>query len=256
MVVRALMLALGLVCAGGAPLAAQLQAQGRVTLASAFVWRGLTVVNRPVVQPELTLTVGRVSGGIWSNVEPRRYQGDRVLSMLAGRRAPGFTEFDPYVEIAGKVAGADVAFGGYGYLYTHSAGYDTEPNTAELYVRATLPALPIELSANYDVHAVQGAYLEAAVEHAAPRLPALQLALRLGASLGEASGPETSFFAQDGITHVQAGASLPLTIRGLELTPTADLVLGVDRETRWVAPEQSRTAKAFIGLSVAWPAGE
>lgn len=239
--------------AGG--LAAQ-AVQGRATLTSMYAWRGLTLVNRPVVQPEVSFGAGPVSLGLWANIEPVSYKGDRVLSALDGRSAPGCTEVDPYVEVGRKLAGADVAFGAYGYLFTHAAGHETEPNTAEVYGRASLPGpLPLTLSAFYDVHAVKGAYIEAALEHGAPALPALQLALRVGASFGEDQGPESAYYDRNGITHVETGASLPLSVSGFQLRPSVTVDFGVDPATKLVAPDRSRAAKLFAGISVGWPAG-
>ena len=257
MQLRAPVLALVLILAGAAALAAQISPAAGLTLSSSYVWRGLTLVNRPVLQPEVSASAGRLTVGVWGNIEPFRYGGDHVISGLGGRRAPGFTEVDPYVEIAGKVGRADVALGGYGYLYPHAAGYETDANTVEAYARAVLPgAWPLSLSASFDLHSVRGAYLEAALERPAPGLPPLQLALRLGASFGEASGPESWYYERDGLTHAEAGASWPLGWRGLELTPSVTLLLGIDGETRWVTPERTRTLKGLVGLSVALPAGE
>src|SRR5512140_542038 len=181
---RAVSLASALALGFTGTLAAQ-AVQGRATFVSSYVWRGLTLVNRPVLQPELSTTRGPISIGLWANLEPIAYTGDRDISVLGGRGAPGFTEFDPYVELGSKVRGTEVALGAYGYLYTHAAGYETDPNTLEIYGRASLPGpVPLELSAWYDVHAVRGVYLEAAVERPAPGLAPLQLALRVGASVG------------------------------------------------------------------------
>lgn len=250
-------LALALVLGNAAALAAQVAATGSITLASSYVWRGLTLVNRPVLQPEVSASAGPITMGIWGNLEPCRYRGEQVISVLAGRRAPGFTEVDPYAEVAARVRGADVALGVYAYLYTHAAGYETEPNTAEVYARAALAgAWPVSLNASYDVHSLKGVYLEAALERPAPTVPALQLALRLGASFGETSGPETFYYARNGLTHAEGGVAWPLKLHGAELTPSATVVLGIDPETRWVTPARSRTAKGLLGVSVAWPAGD
>lgn len=255
---RALMLALFIIPPlTSSALAGQVAGTGSLTVASAWFWRGLSLVNRPVVQPEVSASAGPLTLDLWGNIEPFRYRGDDVLSALGGRRAPGFTEIDPSVEVAGSMRGADVALGVLAYLFTHQAGFETAPNTAEIYARAALTGkVPLSLAANYDVHCVKGVYLEAGLEHAAPRLTALQLALRVGASVGEASGPEGSYYEKDGITHVETAASWPLRVGRAEFTPSASLVAGVDRAARWVSAERTRRVKGVVGASITWPAGD
>ncbi len=243
-------LVLALPASGGA----QLALEARATVASAYVWRGLTLVNRPVVQPEATLSAGPLSLGFWANVEPARYTGGDHLSVLAGRRAPGVTELDPFVEVTRAIGAVTVAAGAGGYLYTHAAGCETEPNTAELYGRLELAgAVPLQLAGYYDLHSVRGLYLEAAAERPLPGWPALVVGALAGAGLGEAAGPETYYFDRDGVTHVELSARLPVRVGPVELSPFARLALGLDPATRVVAPERTRAAKLWGGLSLTWP---
>ncbi|MEJ7812934.1 MAG: hypothetical protein WKG32_21140 [Gemmatimonadaceae bacterium] len=76
-----------LVLATLAPAAAR--AQRAVTLdvlvQNAFVWRGVTATNRPVLQPDAYLTTaaarGEVTLGAWASFEPARYDGaDEMMS--------------------------------------------------------------------------------------------------------------------------------------------------------------------------------
>ncbi len=253
--IRALLLPSALLLALPVSASAQLALETRVTLASAFVWRGLTVVNRPVIQPEVTLSAGPAALGLWTNIEPVRYTGEDDLSALGGRRAPGVTEVDPFVEVSREVGGISVAAGAIGYLFTHAAGYETLPNTAEVYGRFELGApLPLELAAYYDLHAVRGLYLEAGVEHPLPGWRALVVGARIGAGLGEAAGPETVYFERDGLTHVDLSARMPLKLGSFELSPFAHVGLCVDPAARVVAPERTRRAKLWGGFSLGWPA--
>jgi len=254
---RRLLFASALLLAPARPAAAQLALEARVTLASAYVWRGLTLVNRPVIQPEATLSIGPVALGFWSNIEPARYTGANDLSVLAGRRAPGVTELDPFLEVARELGGATVTAGASAYLYTHAAGYETEPNTAELYGRLEFSgAVPLQLAGYYDLHSVRGLYLEAGLERPLPGWRRLRVGALAGAGLGEAAGPETWYFERDGLTHVELSARLPLALGPVQLSPFAHVTLGLDPATRAVAPERMRGAKLWGGLSVTWPVPE
>ncbi len=77
---------------------------------------------------------------------------------------------------------------------------------------------------------------------------------RAGASFGEADG-EDSYYQRDGITHVELSATLPLTLGPVKLSPVANLDLGIDGETRVVAPARTRRAKLWLGTAIAWPGG-
>ncbi len=236
---------------------AQLALEARATVASAYVWRGLTLVNRPVLQPEATFSAGPLSLGLWTNIEPARYTGEDHLSVLAGRRAPGVTELDPFVEVAREIGAATVVAGASGYLYTHAAGYETEPNTAELYGRLELSGrVPLALAGYYDLHSVRGLYLEAAIERPLPGWPALVVGALAGAGLGEAAGPETCYFERDGLTHLELSARLPVKLGPVELGPFARLAFGLDPATRVIARERTRPAKLWGGLSLTWPRPE
>jgi len=245
-----------LVLAGPVHASAQRTLEARVSVLSSYVWRGLTIVNKPVVQPEATLALGAVSFGLWANVEPVRYDGANDISALAGRRAPGFTEVDPTVELSHEVGKVELAAGAIAYAYPHAAGHETAPNTFELYGSVRLPdAFPLELAGYYDAHAVKGLYLEAGIERGLPRWPALQVGARIGASFGEASGPETAYYERDGVTLVELSASLPFTAGPLKLSPEADLDLNVDGATRITSQTGTHRAKARAGFSIAWPRG-
>ena len=147
---RLLPLLSALLLAWPAHASAQLTPEARASVVSSYVWRGLTVVSKPVVQPEATLSLGPVAFDLWANVEPVRYDGANDISALAGRRAPGLTEVDPSIEVSQEVGKLELAAGAIAYAYPHAAGHESLPNTFELYGSVRLPdAFPLGLAAYY-----------------------------------------------------------------------------------------------------------
>ena len=77
---RLLPLLSALLLAWPAHASAQLTPEARASVVSSYVWRGLTVVSKPVVQPEATLSLGPVAFDLWANVEGLRSANGRGCS--------------------------------------------------------------------------------------------------------------------------------------------------------------------------------
>jgi hypothetical protein len=91
-----------------------------VGLATQYVWRGVTIVNRPVLQPGVWVSDSfddvSVTLSLWSNVEIGKYDARSALSEAGGARAFDLTELDPTLEVAYPLGEAEVAVGVGGYL--------------------------------------------------------------------------------------------------------------------------------------------
>jgi len=73
-------------------------------LLSSYVWRGLSLANKPVAQPDLYVTIpagkASVTLGGWANIDLGKYDGSSDISESGGTSAPNFAEFDPWAEAA------------------------------------------------------------------------------------------------------------------------------------------------------------
>ncbi len=269
--VRLSVLAIGLAVGSGADLAAQAELRASLGSFSGYLFRGLTLTSRPVVQPTATLVVpaGRVtlSLGGWANVEAGRYNAPTDLSEGGGGAAMDVTEFDWTAEAAGQFGKATVAVGSIGYLFPNPSAvspvFNSTLNTVEIYSRVSL-AVPLAPSFGlyYDVSKIKGAYFEGAVAHALPVGGDKSLALGLvagwsagqDAALDGQGAPTAAFytFQRNGLSHVDVSAALPLTVAGLGVAPAIHVVYGSDPFAKLVATNRSRDVKFWFGGTISW----
>ena len=252
--------------------------QARATLtadllaASAFVWRGVTSTNRPVLGPTLALAAPvrgvTVTAGLWGNVEPAAYTGPRDLGTYGGARGPALTMSQVWVEakrpLAGGLGGGALTLGATEYHYPRVGDLARDYETGELYaLLAGGGPLAPSLGVWVDAWKVRGAYAEAAVSHGAalpgalPRWLGAGHVVILGAALGYGAGMgardgQTAYFTGDGVTHTEVTATSEFALGALTIMPTAHLILGRDAATRIVAPETSRSVKLWLGGSLHW----
>ena len=127
--------------------AAALDGRLDLSVQSAYVWRGMVVNDKPVLQPSVTASEGGLSGSVWANVNltaDNGYKGEA-------------SEIDYW--LAYSFAGSDVdwTFTYYAYTFPHTASVSTE----EVWANVTFKHAPFSpsLSAIRDVDAVQGWYI-------------------------------------------------------------------------------------------------
>jgi hypothetical protein len=271
-VFAALLLAAGL---STAPERAVAQAEigAQVDLFSSYVWRGLSLTNKPVLQPDLWVSfpVGNASltVGNWASIDIGRYDDvDDDISESGAISSFNLAELNPYAEIAFPAGKAELTFGGVVYVYPNDGDspdiandfglLTSESNTLELYGKAgfDVPLSP-EISVYYDVDKIKGAYFEAAASHDLQLNETL--ALSLGALVGFNAGQgisddpdESSNFDDDGLTHFDFSAGLPLTAGAFEITPVVHLSIGVDDRTKITSPTNTSDAKLWGGVSIGW----
>jgi hypothetical protein len=246
-------------------------ASGQVVVTSdagafnAYVWRGVTLTNRFVLQPDLYVTFpaggGSVVLGGWGSIEAGQYD-DPVNDLSEGGGTSGFnaTEVDLWAEY-GHSLGSNLTgtFGGILYLFPNDAGLTNEVNrTVELYgkLQAGIPLSP-KLSAWYDVDKVSGLYLEGSVTQplAIPGFP-VTLGALAGFSAGQ--GPnendptQIANFASNTLTHVDLSASGALAIGPLAVAPTLHFLILNDELTQITKPAVSRDVKAWAGVTLTW----
>ena len=263
----------GLAALGILPASArgQVAVGASVTLATPYVWRGLTRSNGWNFQPEAYLAFGLARGwltaGGWANLEAGR-DSPGNLSSLGGDR-PGFSELDYWIQYARPFGEIEGTLGAIRYTFPADAPAPRtgDDNTTEIYGALQLSStyLVPRLSAYFDVERVRGAYLEGTVT--VPLLaypfgnPIVFYASALaGYNLGQEMNPDraeqNANFRNDGFTHFDF--SVRATIRpvkslSLSMNIEPHWQLKVDDFTQRTSPEPgdaSRHIQFWLGVSL------
>ena len=233
-------------------------------LFSSYVWRGVTLTNKPVAQPDLYVTFpaghASITLGGWANVDLGKYDdpGDDI-SESGALSSFNFAEFDPWAEVSFPVGKATVTGGATGYIYPNDAGITSEAfNTLEIYgkVAFDVPLSP-KLAVWYDVDKVNGAYFEGSVAHSLPLSEKVSLSLGALAGLSagqgiDAGSDDNANFADDGFTHLDLSAGLPLTAGIFSITPALHVVINGDDFTKITSPTDESDTKLWGGVSISW----
>lgn len=263
---------------GGTPGQAQVQAEAEVGFFSSYVWRGVTYTNNFVVQPDLSLTVPvrrmSLTGGVWANIEPARYDGFSDISESGGLDNFDLAEIDWYGEMNLPLsARTTVVLGATGYYFPNEDGLTPTSNSVELYGRAewTGPLHPTA-SIYYDVGKVHGGYVEAGVSH--PVTVSERASLTFGALAGVSHGQDAQFdgtdeahaasynFYENGFTHADLWTSAELTAGNVTIEPAVHLIMtgdGATKISKFVRdpasdepiPNETGT-KLWLGVTLGW----
>lgn len=246
-----------------APVAAQATIGWDAGLFSSYVWRGLTLTNKPVLQPDVYVSFPVSSGaaitvGGWANIDLGQYDGSDDISESGGSSAFNFAEFDPWAEIEFSAGPATITPGVTAYIYPNDVGLTEDFNTVEVYTKFGLGVLlnPF-VNLYYDVDKVKGLYLEAGVSH---DIPLGATSLSLGGLIGWTGGQEvdsdkSANFATDGITHIDLSASVPFSAGSFTITPSVHGVFGQDDFTKFTSATNKSDFKVWGGVSIGWSHG-
>jgi hypothetical protein len=255
----------GAALAAPAPAAhAQVALNADLILANAYVWRGLTFTNRPVLQPDAYVTVaagaGTVVTGVALNVEPVAYRGTHDLSVLGAESGTLVTATTLWGEYSRPVGVATATLGVTGYVYPRAAGVAATYNTVEVYAKGALatPLAPT-LAIYYDVGQVRGAYAEAGLRHVLSSTRRLTLAASgtAGVNVGQgadAAGRETAYFVGDGLTHVDLALTATWSASRVTIAPSVHGIVDRDAATQLTSPGERHRVKALVGVALGWAA--
>jgi hypothetical protein len=261
--------ALGILLAAPARAArAQTEVGAQLDLFSAYVWRGVTYTNKPVAQPDVYVSFpagnASITAGGWANIEIGNYDDPNDdFSESGGLSAFNVAEFNPYADVSFSTGKAALTGGIIGYIYPNdldgaaNGGLDSESNTWEVYgiVGFDVPLAP-EFSVYYDFDKVKGAYVEGGISHSVPlgESHTLDLGGLVGLSLGQGIGDDPSFnFEDDGLTHVDFSAGVPLTAGVLSITPVVHFQINGDEITKFHSPSSDGSdLKLWGGVSIGW----
>jgi Bacterial protein of unknown function (Gcw_chp) len=254
-----------------APLPAQTEAGADLALFSSYVWRGISMTNKPVFEPAIyaSIPVGNasVTVGGWANIDLGKYDDlNDDITESGGSSGFNLAEFDPYAEISFPAGKATLTGGAIGYIHPNS---DNAPNTFGLMTSRTntfevygklgldVPLSP-EISLYYDVDKIKGAYIEGSVSHslAASEKVSIDLGAIAGFSAGQGisdNSGELFNFKDDGLTHLELSAGVPFTAGALSVTPSLHLVINGDERTKVTSPSNfDKDAKLWGGLTLSW----
>lgn len=257
--------------AAAQPAAAQATIGWDASLFSSYVWRGLSYTNKPVLEPDLYLTIplGKASftAGGWANIDIGKYDNAKTdFSESGGASAFNLAEFDWWGEFGVPAGKATLTAGATGYLFPNKASscvvgpcFTKEINTIEVYGKVALDVpLSPKVSAYYDVDKVKGLYVEGSISHGFPVGPK---SLTLGALAGWTGGQEvgsdkSANFADKGLTHVDLSASMGFSAGSLSITPSIHGVITGDDFTKATKPNALDTGfKIWGGITLAWSKG-
>ena len=269
-VLRAAILVAG-IAVGTARADAQTTVGADLSLFSSSVWRGLSLTNKPVAQPDLYVTfpLGNASftAGGWSSIDLGRYDDvSNDISESGGSSGFNFAEFDWWGEVSYPVGKATLTAGATGYIYPNDAdapGIGTltkDNNTVEVYAKAALDnILSPKISLYYDVDKIKGAYIEGGVTYsiAASEKVAVNLGALAGFNAGQGvpddpNSDESFNFSDNGFTHLDLSAGVPLTAGTVSITPVLHLVVGGDDFVKVTSPTETHDVKLWGGVSLAW----
>ena len=230
-------------------------------LFSAYVWRGISVTNRPVGQPNAYVAFPAagttVTVGGWASVDLGRYDDRDDFSQSGGVSGFNLAEFDPWAEVSVPAGKATITGGVIGYVFPNDFGATKDFNTWEVYgkVGLSVPLSP-RIAVYYDIDKVNGAYLEGSVAHTVP-VGSVSLALGAlgGLSAGQAdagNADELNNFAGNGFTHLDLFAGVPLTAGIFAIVPSLHFVVNADENTRRTSPADESDLKIWGGVSIGW----
>lgn len=264
---RALVLGSALAVLSAAPAAAQTEFGIDASVFSSYVWRGLSLTNKPVFQPDfwLSFPLGSASltiGG-WSSVDIGAYDGSDDIAE-GGGTSLNYAEFDPYAEVGFSAGKASLALGGTAYIYPNDVGYTSDLNTVELYGRLELDApLAPSFTAYYDVDKVKGFYFEGSVSHGVPLgASTLSLGALAGLSAGQhcsngsvsaATCNHVANFDENGLTHIDLSAAIDFSAGPLSITPAFHFQISNDQATKInTLSEVDEDFKLWGGVTISW----
>jgi hypothetical protein len=281
---RARVLRATLLVAGALGYGAAAQAQVTVGadgyLYSSYVWRGLSLTNKPVLEPDVYVTIpaGQASftAGGWFSFDLGKYDNlNDDISESGGLSAFNLAEFDWWGEVSYPVGKATLTGGATGYIYPNKldnkpATFEPTPglltkanNTVEIYGKIAFDTpLSPKINAYYDVDKIKGLYVEGSVSHSIPASE--KVSVTLGALAGFNAGqdadldandvPQAEFFnfQDNGFTHLDLSVGVPLTAGVFSITPAAHFVINGDEFTKVTSPTKTHDVKFWGGVTISW----
>lgn len=233
---------------------------------NAYMWRGVTLTNQIVLQPDAYLSISAGGGsaviGAWGNIDAGQYDDPaNDLSEGGGTSSLNATEINIWAEYGHSLgSGVTGTLGSLLYLFPNESGLTNEFNrTVEIYGKLQLiSVLSPKLAAWYDVDKVDGLYLEGSISQTVAGIPGFPVTLgalagfSAGQGINDSDPAEVANFARNTLTHVNLAATGALSVGPVTISPTVHFLITNDDFTRITKPVVSRDAKAWAGVSLSW----
>lgn len=190
-----------------------------------YIFRGMNRVNEPVLQPNLSVNYGGITGCAWGNMDMTDVNGHEF----------DFTEYNYFLEYSSNLSGIQVAgleiigftIGAVHYDYP---GSDTA-NTTEAYwgLDFDLPADPY-LKAYHDLDEADGTYAVVGIGHEMDKITESELGdvgMNVGLSVGMGTSHYNEYYwglHQEKMTDLKFSLALPIEKKGWILTPSLNYV--------------------------------
>ena len=257
--------------ANAAPAHGQTEFGVDVDLFSAYVWRGLSLTNKPVLEPGVWVAVpagnASITVGGWANIDLGTYDDPNDDIAEGGGTSFNLSEFDPYAEVSFPLGRATLTGGVTGYIYPNDEDapndvglLTSDANTVEIYGKLGFdsPFSP-ELSIYYDVDKIKGAYIEAGASYslAASEKVSIDFGALAGFSAGQGipgdvTSDESAKFDGDGFTHLDLSAGVPFSAGAVSITPVLHFQINGDEFTKFTSPTDDSDVKLWGGVSLSW----
>lgn len=178
-------------------------------VANRYVWRGIVVTDKPVLQPSVTAGLGGFSANIWGNVDLENGESFDLNS----------NEIDYTADYSMSGGPLDFSVGAIHYTFP---GTSTNATT-EIYLGAGYPSLlNPSITVYRDVQDCDGAYVSAGMSPSFG-LDQWSTSLEMSLSLGYGSGRYNAFYYGDsggGLTDLFLGLGMPFALSSrATLTP-------------------------------------
>jgi len=242
------------------PVTAQVTIGADAAFNSAYNWRGLSLTNKPVIQPDLWLSAYGFTAGVWANIEPTKYDGATDISETGGVRS-GIAEIDYWIEYGRTTGNVSWKAGWVAYTYNKDNAFISDIfNTSEVYASASLGNLPFTptLGVWYDIDNVKGLFIQPSVSY--PVAVAPSLSINLTATAGISAGQEVNTskpneaanFAKSGLAHADLGASTSFSAGPLSIAPQFHVQWCKDDFVKVSSLGHTHTVKVWGGITLSW----
>ena len=252
------------------PAVAQVTVGADAAINSRYMFWGLTLSNRPVLQPDVWVSVAGFTAGVWGNVEFTRDNGADDLT--SGGTRSGLTEVDYWLEYGRTVGPAAVKVGVIRWTYPTSNTGTLGPcvpncgipnngpdvNSTEVYGAVTFSDLPLSpnVTAYYDVDLYKGLFGWVSLSHSLPvatKSVTFTALMAFCEGMSNTNASQLPLYTNHGITHYDFSAAVPLAIGSISVSPNAHFQVNVADDTKFTSATQANGKAVFtFGATLSW----